>query len=111
MAIPLGTCFSIVENRVPQCDIGSTAQTLVIHFDQERFEQLLFGSNTSPLHVRKQRKVSIARAPLATPKKQVSIETTEVLCEPKTASRQAKLAPCARKQASLEVKQAPCEPK
>jgi len=35
MATPLGTCFSTAENQVPQCDIGSTAETMVIHFDQE----------------------------------------------------------------------------
>ena len=44
---------------------GSIAETLVIHFDQERFEQLLFGGSTSPLQVCKYREVSITRAPLA----------------------------------------------
>ena len=85
-----GNCFSIIENQVPQCDIGSTAETLIIHF--ERFEQLLSGGDTSPLHVRKHRKVSVARAPLATSWKQVSVETTKVLCEPIITSSKAKLA-------------------
>jgi len=62
----LGNYFSTPENQVPQCDVRSTAETLVIHFDQERFEQLLFGDNTSPLHVRKHSKVSVGRGPLAT---------------------------------------------
>ena len=70
-----------------QCDIESTTKTLVFHFEQERFEQLLSGGSTSPLHVRNHRKISVARAPLATSWKQVSVETTEVPCEPITASR------------------------
>jgi len=55
MATPLGTTFFTTENQVSQCDdqtFGSIAETLVIHFDQERFEQLLSGGSTSPLHVR-----------------------------------------------------------
>ena len=108
MATPLGTGFSTVGNQVPQCDVGSTAETLVIHFDQEKCEQLLFGCSTSPLHVRKHRKVSIARAPLVIYGKKVSVETTEVPCEPNTASREAKPAPCAPKKASREPKQALC---
>ena len=50
MATPLGNSFSTVENQVSQCDdqtFGSIAETLVIQFDQERFEQLSGGS-TSP---------------------------------------------------------------
>ena len=67
MATPLGTAFSTAENQVSQCDdqtLGSIAETLVIHFDQEWFE-LLSGGSTSLLHVRKHRNVSVARAPLA----------------------------------------------
>jgi len=90
MTTPLGNCFSTAENQVSQCDIGSTAETLVIHFDEVKFEQLLFGGGTSPLHVRKHRKVSVARAPLATSWRRVSVETTEILCEPITASRETK---------------------
>jgi len=56
MTTPLGTLLFTVENQVSQCDIGSTVETLVIHFDQERFEQLLSGGSTNPLHVRKHRK-------------------------------------------------------
>jgi len=46
MATQLGNAFSTAENQVSQCDdqtIGPIAETLVIHFDQERFEQLLSG--------------------------------------------------------------------
>ena len=84
MATLLGICFITAENQVPQCDVGSTAKTLVIHFDQERFE-LLFGCSTNLLHVSKDSKVNIARAPLAISCKQVSIETSKILCEPITA--------------------------
>ena len=104
MATPLGNCFSTAENQVSQCDIGSTAETLVIHFDQERFEQLLSGDSTSSLHVRKLRKVSLARVPLATSWKQVYVETSKVLCEPITASREAKQALCVPITVSIETK-------
>jgi len=100
---------------VPHCDVGSTAETLVIQFDQEKFE-LLSGHSISPLHVRKHRKVTVARAPLATSWKQVSVETTKVPCEPITASREAKQAPYEPKQAlcepisvSTETKSTPCQ--
>jgi len=51
MATPLGTLFSTAENQVSQCDdqtLGSIAETLVIHFDQEKFEQLLSRGSKSP---------------------------------------------------------------
>ena len=75
-----------------QCDdqtLGSIAETLVINFDQEKFEQLLIRGNKNPLRVRKHRKVSIANVSLATSEKQVSVETTEVLHEPNSASCEA----------------------
>ena len=55
MATPLGNKFSIAENEVSQCDdqtLGSIAETLVLHFDQEKFDQLLSEGSTSPLNVR-----------------------------------------------------------
>ena len=67
MATPLGNVFSTAESQVSQCDdqtLGSIAETLIIYFDQEKFE-LLSGGNKSPLHVRKHRKVSVAKIPLA----------------------------------------------
>jgi len=109
---------------MPQCDVGSTTETLVIHFGQERFEQLFSESGTSPLHVRKHRKISVARPPLITSWKQVSVETTEVPSEPITVSRKAKqalhepikvstgtnLAPCQRMNVVREAIKVPCEP-
>ena len=80
-----------------QCDdqtLGSIVETLIIHFDQKKFEQLLSGSSKSPVHVRKQRKVSITKVPLATSEKQVSVETIMVICEPNTASCEARQALC-----------------
>ena len=51
MATPLGNAFSTAENQVSQYNdqtFGSIAEILVIHFNQERFEQLLSGDITSP---------------------------------------------------------------
>jgi len=43
-------------------------ENLVIHFDQEKFEELL--SRGSPeLHARKHKRVSVAKAPVATEQK------------------------------------------
>ena len=78
MATPLGNAFSTAENQVSQCDdqiLRSISETLV----QERFEQLLSGGSTSPLHACKHRKVSVARSPLAASLKQVSVETNKTL--------------------------------
>jgi len=56
MVTLLRNCFSTCENQVSQCDIGSTTESLVIHFDQEKFEQLLSEGSTSPLYGRKRRR-------------------------------------------------------
>jgi len=53
--------------------------------------------------VHKHRKANVARVPLATSGKQVSVETIKVPGEPNTAS-------CEVRQALRERKQAPCEP-
>ena len=66
MVTLLGICFSTVENQMPQCDNGSTAETMVIHFDEEKFEQLLSRGSISPPHARKHKKISVGRVPLAT---------------------------------------------
>ena len=69
MLTPLGIALSTAENQVLQCDdqtLGSIIETLVIQFDQERFEQLLSRGSTSLLHVCKHKKVSVARTPLVT---------------------------------------------
>ena len=51
MVTPLGNIFSTNEKMVSQCDnqtLGSTAKSLVIHVDQEKFEQLLSEGGKSP---------------------------------------------------------------
>ena len=51
MATPLGNFFFNNKKKMPQCDgetPGSTAETLVIQFDQEKFEQLLSEGGSSP---------------------------------------------------------------
>ena len=92
MATPLGIVFSTAENQVSQCDdqtLGSIAEILVINFVQEKFEQLLTRGSKNPLRVRKHRKVTVANVLLATSEKQVSIEATEILHEPNSASSEA----------------------
>ena len=67
LAPPLGTTFSTNEKVVSQCDdrtLKSTAEILVIYFDQEKFEQLLSMGNTSPCAC-KHKKISLAKALLA----------------------------------------------
>jgi len=79
MVTPLGNIFSTNEKMVSQCDnqtLGSTTEILVIHFDQEKFEQLLSEGDTRPLKVRKHRKIFLARTLLAKDWKPVSIETS-----------------------------------
>jgi len=134
MATPLGTTFSTAENQVSQNDdqtLGSIAETLIIHFDQEKFEQLLSGGSKNPLHVRKHRKASIAKVPLATFGKQVSIEAIEVSArldrfyaslnrlrvslnmprEPIIVPTGTKLAPRQHTNVARETMKAQCEPK
>jgi len=112
MATPLGTVFFTAENQVSQFDdqtFGSIAEMLVIHFDQERFEQLLSGGSTNLLHVRKHMEVSVARAPLATSLKQVSIETNKALCKSITVSGKTKQTLCKSSLASAETNVASCQ--
>ena len=69
MATLLESIFFNNKKMVSQCDdetLGSTAETRVIQFDQEKFEQLLFDGNSGPFNVRKYRKIFVARSPLAT---------------------------------------------
>jgi len=94
MATSLGKAFSTAENQVLQCDdqiLESIAKTLVIHFDQKKFERLLFRGSTSPQHVRKHREVSATRANLATSWKQVSVETNKTLWSIQTCTEKYRL--------------------
>jgi len=77
-------------------------ENLVIHFDQEKFEELLSG-DSPVLHAQKHRKVSVAKASVATEQKsaltvratgQTSFQLLSVLTEAKSASREARQVPC-----------------
>ena len=73
LATPLGKAFSITKNVVSQCKdltLRSIVETLVINFDQEKLERLLFGVRASPLNVHKHRRIFLARAPLVKALKQ-----------------------------------------
>ena len=78
---------------VSQCDnttLRSTTETLIIYFNQEKFEQLFFKGGTSLLNVCKHRNISLAKSPLATSWKLVSVETKKAFCEPISVSSDAK---------------------
>jgi len=90
MVTSLGNFLFNKKKMAPQSDdetLGSTAKTLVIQFDQERFEQLLSESGSSPISVRKHRKISVVRSPLTTTRKQVSNEMKEATCRPNSQQR------------------------
>jgi len=93
------------KKTVPQCDdetLGCTAETLVIQFDQERFKQILFESDSNPISARKHIKISVVRSALATTRKQVSNKTKKVI-ETKVVSRQHLYAMCEAKLASKAI--------
>jgi len=73
------------------------------------FEQLLSGGSKSPLHVRKHREVNVARAPLATSWKQVSVETNKALCKSITVSGEAKQTLCKFSTVSAETNITLCQ--
>ena len=61
MAAPLGINFSTDEKVVTQANvklIGSTVESLIVEFDQQKFEQLLSSGSVSPKSMQKFRKVS-----------------------------------------------------
>ena len=60
MATPLGTSFSD-EEVVVQSDVhltGTTVETLVVEFDQAKFEEAISSGSLSPKAMRKIHKVS-----------------------------------------------------
>ena len=78
MATPLGSkVFFRNKEMMLQCNGQSaepiTVKNLVIHFDQEKFEELLSGGGPAP-YVRKHRRFSVVKAPLATDQKVAPIE-------------------------------------
>ena len=61
MSTLLGNTFSTDEKVVAQADlklIGSTVESLIVEFDQEKFKQLLSSGSVSPKSIQKYRKVS-----------------------------------------------------
>ena len=94
IATPLGTsAFWRNKETVLQCEGQNlepvTFKILVIHFNQEKFEELL--SEGSPvLHIRKHRKVSMAKVSEQKPEwassqlLSASREASQVPCEPKS---------------------------
>jgi len=93
MATKLGTISFNKKKMTPQCDdetLRSTAEILVIQFDQERFEQVLNRGGKSPTNVRKHRKISVIRSPLITAEKQAYDKTKKAICRPELASCEAK---------------------
>ena len=61
MAAPLGTSFSTDENVVVQAGfrlLGKMVRSLIIEFDQEKFEEFLSSGSASPKAMRQYRKIS-----------------------------------------------------
>ena len=66
MVTPLGIAFSNDKNAVMQADIqplGKTVESLVIEFDQEKFEEFLFSGFASPKIMQQYCKVSSKTRP------------------------------------------------
>jgi hypothetical protein len=65
MVTIVGKTFSTNEKVVSQHDkiaMGDMAETLVIEFDQDKYEELLSSGKSSPISMRKHRKITIAKA-------------------------------------------------
>ena len=67
-----------------------TAEVLVIKYDQVKFEELLSLDSKSSLSMRKHRKISTAKSPLANSLKTASDEAKQAQCESKKASNEAR---------------------
>jgi len=107
MATLLGKFFFNNKKIVSQCDDqtpGFIVETLIIQLGQEKFEQLFLEGGSSPINVRKHKKITVASALMATAWKQVSVETNKTLCEPITASCEAKQTPRESNTVSIETK-------
>jgi len=90
MTTPLGTFFSTDEKAVAQVDLmllGSTIESLMVEFDQEKFEELLSLVSISPKTRRQYRKVSTKT------RSQVSSKTLLNSLEALIASRVANMVP------------------
>jgi len=61
MATPLGNTFSTDENAMAQADVQlhrKTVESLIIEFDQEKFNEFLSSSSANPRTMRQHHKVS-----------------------------------------------------
>ena len=61
MATPLGTSFSTDENAVVQVDawlLEKTVESLIVEFDQEKFEEFISSGSANPKAMRQYRTVS-----------------------------------------------------
>jgi len=74
--------------------LRSTAEVLVIEYDQVKFVKLLSQGSKSFFSTRKHIRVSIAKAPLANFLKTAFDEANQAQCKPKKASGEAKQAQC-----------------
>jgi len=72
-------------------DPRSAGETLVIQFDQEKFEQLLSEGGSNPASARKHMKIFMARSLLAITRKQVPRGIEKAVCWPKLASIETEL--------------------
>ena len=64
MATTVGEIFSTTEKIVAQHDevaVGDMAETLVIEFDQDKYEELLSSGKSSPISLRKYRKITVSK--------------------------------------------------
>ena len=64
MTITVGEIFSTIEKIVAQHDkvaVGDMSETLVIEFDQDNYEELLSSGKSSPIPLRKYRKITVAK--------------------------------------------------
>jgi len=68
MATTVGEIFSTTEKIVAQHDdvaVGDMVETLVIEFDQDKYEELLVSGKSSPVSTRKYRKIVVAKTEVA----------------------------------------------
>ena len=110
MATPLGNkVFFHNKEIMSQCNDQNpkpvTVENLVVHFDQEKFEELLSGGSPV-LHTRKHMRVSVAKTLVATEQK--SALTVHANLQ---TSLQLLLASTEAKSVSHEARQVPYEPK
>ena len=113
MATPLGSrVFFRNKEMMSQCNVQSTesvtVENLVIHFDQEKIEELLSGGSPA-LHARQHRNVSVAKSLVATEQK--SAKSSSIARAIGRTSLQFPSVSTETKGISCEAQQVPGEPK